>query len=140
MAAERFVLDASVAIEWFLPGSGSRSQYAEDVLERISAEKLLPTVPDLWHYELGSVLIAARRDRRLSAARLRASQLAIRGLQLETLAIELDAAHLIDLSQRYHLQGYDVIYFELARRLTIPIASLDGGIRTACGIFGVELL
>jgi predicted nucleic acid-binding protein len=140
MAAERFVLDASVAIEWFLPGSGSRSRYAEDILERIGTEELLPTVPDLWHYELGSVLIAARRDRRLSGARLRAAQLAIRGLHLETLAIELDAAQLIDLSQRYHLQGYDVIYFELARRLTIPIASLDGGIRTACGIFGVELL
>lgn len=89
---------------------------------------------------MGSVLIAAKRDDRISAARLRASQLAIRGLRLETLAIELDAAELIDLSQRYHLQGYDVIYFELARRLAVPIASLDGGIKTACGVFGVELL
>ena len=140
MVAERFVLDASVAIERFLPGSGTRGRYAERILERISAEALLPAVPDLWHYELGSVLIAAKRDGRISAAKLRASQLAIRGLQLETLAIELDAADLIDLSQRYHLQGYDVIYFELARRLTIPIASLDGGIKTACGVFGVELL
>jgi predicted nucleic acid-binding protein len=67
-------------------------------------------------------------------------RLAIRGLHLETLAIELDAAEIIDLSQRYHLQGYDVVYFELARRLTIPIASVDGGLKTACGIFGVALL
>jgi predicted nucleic acid-binding protein len=140
MAAERFILDASVAIEWFLPGSGIRSRYAENILEKISAEELLPTVPDLWHYELGSVLIAAKRDRRISAANLRAAQIAIRGLQPETLAIELDAAELIDLSQRYHLQGYDVIYFELARRLSVPIASLDGGIKTACGVFGIELL
>lgn len=140
MAAERFVLDASVAIEWFLPGKGTRGRYAEHVLERISTEELLPAVPDLWHYELGSVLIAAKRDGRISATKLRASQLAIRGLQLETLAIELDAAEVIDLSQRYHLQGYDVIYFELARRLAMPIASLDGGIKTACGVFGVELL
>ena len=140
MAAERFVLDASVAVEWFLPGSSTRGRYAEAILERISAEELLPTVPDLWHYELGSVLIAAKRDNRISAGKLRASQLAIRGLHLETLAIELDAAELIDLSQRYHLQGYDVIYFELARRLAIPIASLDGGIKTACSVFGVDLL
>ena len=139
-AAERFVLDASVAIEWFLPGRGTHGRYAEGILERISAEELLPAVPDLWHYEVGSVLIAAKRDSRISAAKLRASQLAIRGLQIETLAIELDAAELIDLSQRYHLQGYDVIYFELARRLSIPIASLDGGIKTACGVFDVELL
>lgn len=140
MAAKRFVLDASVAIEWFLPGSGFRSGYAEGILERIGAEDLLPAVPDLWHYEIGSVLIAAKRDKRISATKLRASQLAIRRLKLETLAIELDAAEIIDLSQRYHLQGYDVVYFELARRLTIPIASTDGGIKTACGVFDVELL
>ena len=140
MAAERFVLDASLAIEWFLPGRGSRSSYVEGILERIGAEKLLPTVPDLWHYEVGSVLIAAKRDKRISAARLKASQLAIRELRLETLVVELDAAELIDLSQRYHLQGYDVVYFELARRLTMPIASLDGGIKTACDVFGVEFL
>jgi hypothetical protein len=29
MPAERFVLDASVAVEWFLPGSGLRARYAE---------------------------------------------------------------------------------------------------------------
>jgi hypothetical protein len=73
-------------------------------------------------------LIAAKRDKRISAVKLRASQLAIRGLKPETLAIEIDAAVLIDLSRRYHLQGYDAVYFELARRLAIPIASLEEGI------------
>jgi|SRR6266571_1256938 len=140
MSAERFVLDASVAVEWFLPGGGPRAQYAERVPERISTGDLIPSVPDLWHYELASVLIAAKRDKRISAAKLRASQLAIRGLQPETLAIELDAAALIDLSQHYHLQGYDAVYFELARRLKIPIASIDDGISTACGVFGIALL
>ena len=140
MSVERFVLDASVAVEWFLPGGGPTGRYAEHILERISAEGLVPAVPDLWHYELGSVLIAAKRDKRITAAKLRASQHAIRRLGLETLAIELDAAALIDLSQRYHLQGYDTVYFELARRLAIPIASIVGGIKTACDAFGVELL
>ncbi len=140
MPAERFVLDASVALEWFLPGGGPSGRYAEAVLERIGAGDLAPAIPDLWHYELGSVLIAAKRDKRISAAKLRASQIAIRWLALETLAIEIDAAGLIDLGLRYHLQGYDTFYFELARRLAIPIASTDGGIRTACRTFGVELL
>ncbi len=140
MRAERFVLDASVAVEWFLPGGGPGGRYAEGILERIGGDELVPAVPDLRHYELGSVLIAAKRDKRISAAKLRASQLAIRGLKPETLAIEIDAAALIDLSRRYHLQGYDTVYFELARRLTVPIASLDEGIRTACKMFGVVLL
>jgi len=99
MPAKRFVLDASVAVEWFLPSGGPGGRYAEGILERIGGEELVPAVPDLWHYELGSVLIAARRDKRISAAKLRASQLAIRGLQLEMLAIEIDAAALVDISQ-----------------------------------------
>ncbi len=85
MPAERFVLDASVAVEWFLPGGGPGGRYAEGILERIGGEELVPAVPDLWHYELGSVLIAAKRDKRISAAKLRASQRAIRGLKPETL-------------------------------------------------------
>jgi predicted nucleic acid-binding protein len=140
MPAERFNLDASVAVEWYLPGGGPRGRYAEGILERISAGELVPAVPDLWHYEIGSVLIAAKRDKRISAAKLRASQLTLRGLQPETLALEIDAAALIEISQRYHLQGYDAVYFELARRLRVPIASIDDGIRTACDVFGVELL
>jgi len=35
---------------------------------------------------------------------------------------------------------HDAAYFELARRLRVPIASIDEGIRTACDVFGVELL
>ena len=103
------------------------------------ASSVYPAVPDLWHYELGSVLVAAKRDNRISASKLRTCQATLRELEFETLAIELDAAEIIDLGLRYHLQGYDVVYFELARRLGIPIATLDGGIRTACGIFHVKL-
>ena len=83
---------------------------------------------------------SARRDKRISAAKLGTAQSALLALGVETLAIELDAAELIDLSQRYHMQGYDVVYFELARRLAVPIASIDGGIKTACKTFGVKLL
>ena len=140
MAAERVVLDASVAVEWFLPGGGPSQRYAERILGRIGAGDLLPAVPDLWHYELGSVLVAAKRDKRISASELRTCQATLRELEFETLALELDAAEVIDLGLRYHLQGYDVIYFELARRLGIPIATIDGGMKTACGVFRVKLL
>ena len=49
MAAQRIVLDASVAVEWFLQGGGPSQRYAENILERISTGELLPVVPDLWH-------------------------------------------------------------------------------------------
>lgn len=140
MPAQRIVLDASVAVEWFLPGGGAGQRYAENILERISTGELLPAVPDLWHYELGSVLVAAKRDKRISAAKLSASKTTLRALEFETLALELDATEVIDLGLRYHLQGYDVVYFELARRLGVPVATLDGGMKAACGTFRVKLL
>jgi predicted nucleic acid-binding protein len=54
--------------------------------------------------------------------------------------IVLDAAEVVDLGLRYHLQGYDVVYLELARRLGVPVATLDGGMRTACETFRVKLV
>lgn len=86
------------------------------------------------------MLVAAKRDKRISAAKLGASQATLRAFEFETLAVELDAAEVVDLGLRYHLQGYDVVYFELARRISVPIATLDGGMRTACGMFRVKLL
>ena len=86
------------------------------------------------------MLVAAKRNKRISASKLQTCQATLRELEFETLAIELDAAEIVDLGLRYHLQGYDVVYFELARRLGIPIAALDSGIRTACEIFRVKLL
>src|SRR5712691_1041006 len=46
MPAKRFVLDASVAVEWFLPSGGPGGRYAEGILERIGGEELVPAVPD----------------------------------------------------------------------------------------------
>ena len=140
MAAERFVLDASVALEWFLPGGAHTSSYAADVLRSIESGELSPAVPELWHFELASALLAAKRDHRISAAKLRNAASQLTALQPETLSIQLTASQLIDAGGRYHLQGYDAVYFELARRLRAPIASLDGGIMAACRAHGVTLL
>lgn len=38
MTAERFVLDASVSLEWFLPDGQGSAGYAADVLAAIESE------------------------------------------------------------------------------------------------------
>ena len=140
MAADRFILDASVALEWFLPGDAQGTAYAAEVLASIEAGSHSPTVPELWHFEIASALLAAKRDRRISATKLRNAAAQLTDLQPETLSVQLTASQLIDAGKRYHLQGYDAVYFELARRLRAPIASLDGGIRAACRVHDVNLL
>jgi predicted nucleic acid-binding protein len=140
MTVERFVLDASVSLEWFLPGDRSSAGYAADVLAAIESDQFTPVVPDLWHYEMASALLAAKRDRRISATKLRSAASQLTALQPATLSMQLTASQWIDAGARYHLQGYDAVYFELARRLLVPIASLDGGIRAACRAHKLNLL
>lgn len=139
MAFSRIVLDASVTIEWFLPDKPGASAYAGEVLKAIEARELLPMVPDLWHYEVGSVLVAAKRRRRISANRLTAIAQQLAELRPFTINPRMTEADVIAKAGAFHLQGYDTVYFDLAKRLRVPIASTDGGIRTACRAHGVEL-
>ena len=140
MSAERFVLDASVALEWLLPGSPDSQAYAAALLGQIERGALAPVVPDFWHYEAGSALLVARRSGRIGAAKLNGAKARLAALQLETLAVQLSAPEVIEAGLRFYLQGYDAVYFELARRLNVAIASLDGGIRMACKVHRVKLL
>ena len=140
MAVERFVLDASVALEWFLPGSREARHYAAAILSGIERDEYTPAVPDFWHYEVASALLAAKRDKRMGAGKLKNAATRLAALQPETLAIEMRVPEVIAAGLRFHLQGYDAVYFELARRLGVAIASVDGGIRTACRIHKVRLL
>ena len=73
MAARRFILDASVALEWFLPEAGSIHPYAASVLVAINRNDITPAVPDLWHYEMASALLTAKRSGRIGAAKLKAA-------------------------------------------------------------------
>jgi predicted nucleic acid-binding protein len=139
MAFSRVVLDASVTIEWFLPDSSSASTYAGEVLKAIGERALLPLVPDLWHYEVGSVLVAAKRKRRITARRLAIITGQLAGLRPFTINPRLTESDIVSMAETYHLQGYDSVYFDLAKRLNVPIASTDGGMRTACRSHGVEL-
>lgn len=141
MAAE-FVLDADVAIAWFIPGSPEQRDYAGWVARHIETTGASCVVPALWHFEVGAVLIRARRapQIRFSEAKLRAAMDRLRRLSPETRLSTQTAAEVIERARACNLQGYDVAYFDLARDLELPIATLDGGIRTACRRFGVKLL
>ena len=140
MAARLFVLDASGALEWFLPEAESVHPYAASVLTAIDRNDITPAVPDLWHYEMASALLTAKRRGRIGAAKLKAATANLAAFQCATLVLQLVAPEVIDAGLRYYLQGYDAVYFELARRLKAPMATLDEGIRTACAVHKVELL
>jgi predicted nucleic acid-binding protein len=58
-----FVLDASVALQWFLDDELDR-KYSLGILASLSERRA--TVPVLWFYEVGNGLVMAYRRKRIT--------------------------------------------------------------------------
>ena len=136
----RFVLDASVAIAWV-----ARTQvdpYAAAVQLHV-ASGWRAIVPPLWQLEVANGLLMNERRGTLTAAD------ADRGLlDLETFLVsraEVDQTpaairEVANLARAYQLTVYGAAYLELAKRKSVPLATLDKGLRAAAVKAGVALM
>ena len=132
------VLDSSVALAWF---------YADETTSAIrEVFQLTKTggawVPALWRLEVGNVLLMGIRRGRHD---LTFVQAALADLSLFPISVDPDTdsqawAAALHLAQRHQLTLYDAAYLELAQRRGLPLATLDGDLRTAAVAEGVHLL
>lgn len=134
-----FVLDASVSLAWYLPATSAQDAYAGKVMTLIR-NGAIPAVPSLWIHEMGARLIKAQRSKLITLAALNKSVSELEAIPYDTHHIAYSVGMLVKAAKGYHLQGYDAVYFDLAKRLGIPIASVDRGIRSACKRFALPLL
>ncbi|MYM74378.1 PIN domain-containing protein [Duganella sp. FT134W] len=138
--AEGFVLDASVTIRWALhDGTVADRTYADKVLDSFVNGTAM--VPALWATEVVHVLRCAEQAGQLGEAAVAAFL-----YQLGQLPISSDSAAPIGLqlavaavSREFRLSGYDAQYLELARRLGLPLATLDKDLRRAAKKAGVSI-
>jgi len=136
----RFVLDASVALRWFL--SNPVPTYARRV-RRLMLTGVPALVPALWHLEMANGLAIAERRGILTAADMDRSLQDIERLLSQM--IESDTAlvstrQALTAARAFHLSGYDAVYLDLARREQLPLATLDEELRAAATQAGVTLL
>lgn len=131
------VLDASIALAWYLPGQGN--DYAAAVYERLSSGEDQASAPLLWRIELASVLLRSHRRGDVSETHALQALADAEQLPIALFDVQLNATEIFRLGKRYRLSGYDAIYLELARRLNLPIASVDRGIRSAATHHGVPV-
>ncbi len=132
------VLDASVSLAWFLKETPERAAYAAAV-NAAAAEGAILHVPVQWGVEMGHVLLREHRRKVLKRANLRE---ALEDLDSFDIRVHLElftARRVVELARRYHLQGYDALYFDLARALRLSLATLDHGHRQAAKAHGVRL-
>jgi len=98
-------------------------------------------VPPLWPLEVANALLVGERRSRITPAET-ARFLAI----LATFPITVDdetVAHAwldtVHLARAQNLSSYDAAYLELALRGGLPLAALDGKLKTAAQAVGVPL-
>jgi predicted nucleic acid-binding protein len=133
-----FVPDASVALRWFL--GHPVPAYANRV-KRLLLKADRAIVPALWHLEMSSGLIVAERRSILTGAD---ADLAIRYVeQFVAQAVDTDSSAVpsgqtFATARAFQLPTCDAVYLNLARRVRLPLATLDERLRTAAARAGVE--
>ena len=137
---KRFVLDASVALAWFLDEPVPAYATAVRQLLRENARAIVPT---LWHLEMANALVVAER-RKL----LKPDDLSLVLARLEQLTIQLvetrndfwSMRQAFKTAREFQLSAYDGVYLETARTESLPLATLDKSLRSAAARAGVEVL
>jgi predicted nucleic acid-binding protein len=130
-----FVVDASIALSWYLPGE--TSAVSEAAFARLRDADAI--APMLWWFEIRNTLVISERRKGITPAQT--IQILLR---LGELPLRLDAAPdsetVFALARAHGLTVYDAAYLELAVRLAIPLATLDRALAAVAPAAGVELL
>jgi predicted nucleic acid-binding protein len=135
------VLDASVALAWFIDRDPERKSYAYNVVMAFARGEIEFHVPDLFFTEVANGLLKAHRnkERRFTRDMLNEAVEYLDKSVNDIHALGMDVLQSVERAVQYNLQAYDTVYFDLARTMEYPIATLDKGIRSACERFNVEL-
>jgi len=132
-----FVLDGSVTMVWGFEDEAD--EYAEAILEQMP--HLQAHVPALWPLEVANVLLVGERRRRITPVDT-ARFIAILGafpITVDDETVGHAWADTMHLARAHNLSSYDASYLELAVRLGLPLAALDGKLKTAAAAMGVPL-
>ena len=131
-----FVLDNSVVCGWFIENQASA--YGDAIARQLQDERA--AVPAVWELELANVLRTACLRQRMTAQHAQTTLAQIVSLPIDVDRQGAPPAELLALALRFGLSSYDAAYLELALRLQIPLATVDGPLRDAALASGVGLV
>ena len=133
-----FVLDASVALAWCFADEATEA--TTGLLETLADE--MAYVPELWSLEVGNILVAAERRKRISQAGVAEFLSLLRELNIRVDKETSERAfhEILSLAYSEQLTTYDAAYLELAMRLGLPLASKDRHLHKAAKKLGVKIL
>jgi predicted nucleic acid-binding protein len=135
----RFVLDASVALAWFV--DNPVAPYAARIKKAL-ARHARAVVPGLWHLEMANGFAVAERRGILTAANATLGLVAIEQLLAQAIESSSDFISIrqaLTTARKFQLSAYDAVYLDTARREHLPLATLDRKLVAAARQAGVEL-
>lgn len=124
---------------WFFEDEGGG--YAEAVQEALATGRVRAVAPSLWCLEVANSLVVGERRKRTTEAKAHRflSLLAMLPIRMDESASAHAWGGTIRLARSHILSAYDASYLELAARLELPLATLDGRLRAAAGTLGVAV-
>ena len=130
-----FILDASVAVAWVV--AKQATAYSRTI--RLRAKREPYHAPALWRLEVVNAISALVRRGSLSTEAGRTAMDILDRLQPVIHESTPALTELFDLALRHNLTAYDASYLALARELKLPVACIDGKLRSALKSAGVKL-
>ncbi len=130
------VVDCSIALAWY--AEDERTAFTEQLLRAFGDVTFF--APALWRLEFVNSMMSAQRRGRMSAERLQDALREASMLPILFEPLNLSVAEIGRRSREHALTPYDLVYFELARRRGIPLATRDRALADACRRAGVGLL
>lgn len=116
------VIDASVALKWFLPDETGGLQ-ALDILKKYAEGKVELVAPDLLDYEVFNGLLIAYRRNRLAKKLAEVASKKFLELQIRHEPVKQD--NLIALALETGLSIYDAAYLGLAHQIKTQLVTAD---------------
>lgn len=137
---KRFVLDASLALAWFV--DRFIDPYAVGIRERLLRHERA-VVPAFWRIELANGFVMAERRGTLPPAEIAEALVRVEALidqAVDFSVEEFSVRRLLSTSRQFRLTAYDAEYLETARAEQLPLATLDRKLRDAAVEAGVDLV
>ncbi len=137
---KRFVLDASVALAWFIDNP------IPPLAERLQRSLLggdRAVVPALWHLEMANGFAVAERRRTLTAqdiARAIKDIGFLLGPAIESAADLISIKQAFGAARTFQLTAYGAVYLETSIRQELPLATLDQRLMAAASKAGVHVI
>ena len=137
---KRFVLDASVALAWFV--DRPTAPYADHVRELLLRGGRA-IVPALWQLEIANGFIIAERRGVLTPSDTLDALHNLEGVIVRAIENSQDSVSMrraLNASRKFGLTAYDAVYLETALGQDLPLATLDRQLKAAASKAGVEVL